>query len=181
MNVTGEIKDCSLDIKSGKPKITLEINEKSDFLAEYDELKDKNLSIEIKQYHPKRSLNANAYFWVLCGKLAAKTKISKVEIYREFIKNIGDNFEILAVKTESVETFCRNWERGRLGWFCENLGSRINGYTNLCAYYGSSSYDSKQMSDLIEAAKVECEEQGIQTLPPDEVARLIDLWGKTNK
>lgn len=145
----------------------------------YDELHNKEkLSIEIKPYRKKRSVDANAYFWVLCGKLAAKTGQRKTDIYRELIREIGDNFEIIPIRNDAVETFIQNWQHGRLGWVCDILGpSQTEGYTNVCAYYGSSTYDSKQMSDLIDCIIYECKEQGIQTETPEQIAAMVELWG----
>lgn len=185
IELTGKILDMSIDFVTGKPKITLEINEKEDAITCFEELsKIEKLLFKICKFRKKRSLDANAYFWVLCGKLAAKTKQNKIDIYRELIRDIGDNFEILPIRNEAVDKFISNWGRNddgkkRLGWICDILGaSKFEGYTNVCAYYGSSTYDSKQMSDLIDGVIFACKEQGIQTETPEEIERLKGLWGE---
>lgn len=184
MELTGKINGLSLDFVTGKAVLSLEINETEDVKEGYDELKQhEKLSINIKKCRKKRSNDANAYFWVLCGKLAAKTKQSKIDIYRELIRDIGDNFEIIPIRNIAVEKFIENWGkdsngRKKLGWICDILGdSKFEGYTNVCAYYGSSTYDSKQMSDLIDSIISECKEQGIQTETPEEIAKMKALWG----
>ena len=183
--LTGVISDMSIDFKSGKPKLLLALNEKQAAMDMYDELHQaEKLSINIGKYREKRSNDANAYFWVLCGKLAAKTKQNKIDIYRELIRGIGDNFEILPIRNDAVDKFVTNWGKDgngkkRLGWICDILGdSKLEGYTNVCAYYGSSTYDSKQMSDLIDGIIFECKEQGIQTMTPDQIAELKSRWGE---
>lgn len=183
IELTGKINALNIEFATEKALLTLEINEKEDIKLGYDELHDvEKLSIEIKKYRKKRSLDANSYFWVLCGKLAAKTQQNKTDIYRHLIREIGDNFEILPIRNAAVDKFISNWGRDnggkkRLGWICDIVGeSKIDGYTNVCAYYGSSTYDSKQMSDLINSVIVECEEQGIQTATPDEIANMLSLW-----
>lgn len=178
MEMTGKIIDVSLDFKTGKPKLTLEINEKQALFVGYDELKDCNkLSIKLTKYRKKRSLDANAYFWVLCGKLAAKLKQNKEDIYRQLIKNIGNNFEVIPLKNCAVNKFIEAWNRNGIGWVCDVLDeSKIEGYTKVCAYYGSSTYDSKQMSDLIDSVIFECKEQGIQTATPAELSKMLSLW-----
>lgn len=178
MELTGKIADLSLDFLTGKAKLTLEINEKEAVKQGFDELHEaEKLSIEIKKFRKKRSLDANSYFWVLCGKLAAKTQQSKTDIYRHLIREIGNNFEILPIRNDAVQTFINNWQHGRLGWVCDIIGaSKIAGYTNVCVYYGSSTYDSKQMSDLINSVIVECKEQGIETATPNEIAEMLSLW-----
>lgn len=181
--LSGQVKDLSLDIRTGKTNLTLSINEKQSAMAMFDELHDcEKLSINIGKYKEKRSNDANAYFWVLCGKLAAKTKQNKVDIYRELIRGIGDNFEILPIRNDAVDRFVTNWSldsngKKRLGWICDILGeSKLEGYTNVCAYYGSSTYDTKQMSDLIDSIIIECKEQGIQTMTPDQIAEMKARW-----
>ena len=183
--LTGKIADMSLDFRSGKAKLLLELNEKQDAMDMFDELNlFEKLSISIGRFRKKRSNDANAYFWVLCGKLAAKTKQNKVDIYRELIRDIGDNYEIVPIRNIAVDKFITNWAkdsngRPRLGWICDILGdSKFEGYTNVCAYYGSSTYDSKQMSDLIDLIIAECKEQGIQTMTPDQIAELKSRWGE---
>lgn len=75
LELTGKAADVSFDYLTGKTKLTLEINEKQDLISGFDELKEKDkLAITLKAYRKKRSLDANSYFWVLLGKLAAKTK-----------------------------------------------------------------------------------------------------------
>lgn len=183
--LTGKIFDMSLDFRSGKPRLTIELNEKQDAMDMYDELhKVEKLSLNISRYKEKRSNDANAYFWTLCGKLASKTKQPKVDIYRELIRDIGDNYEILPIRNEAVDKFIENWGkdangRKKLGWICDILGdSKHEGYTNVIAYYGSSTYDSRQMSALIDGIIFECKEQGIQTMTPDQIAKLKSLWGE---
>ena len=50
---------------------------------------DKNKKFEIKPYHKKRSLNANAYAWMLIGKIADVVRNSKEEVYIEMLKKYG--------------------------------------------------------------------------------------------
>jgi hypothetical protein len=182
MKVTGTIKDVSLGL-DGKAQVTLTINEKNTLIQGLDELAAvKKLSVEMKPYREKRSNEANSYFWVLCGQLAAKLRQKKEDVYRELIRDIGDNFEILPIRNEAVEKFITNWGRDsdgrkKLGWICDILGdSKIAGYTNVCAYYGSSTYTSTQMSVLIDNVIFACKEQGIDTITPNEKARLLALW-----
>lgn len=184
IELTGKMNSIGMEYGTGKTILYLEINEPETAMQGFNDFKDcEKLSIKISKYRKKRSLDANAYFWVLCGKLAAKTKQNKIDIYRELIRDIGDNFEILPIRNEAVNKFISNWGRDndgkkRLGWICDKLGdSKFEGYTNVCAYYGSSTYDSKQMSDLIDGIIFECKQQGIPTETPEEIAKMKSLWG----
>ncbi len=171
-----QIADVSRDFRTGQARITLITD--SNILHSVDELLDKVLNCKLKRFRKKRSLDANAYFWVLCGKLAAKTRQCKSDIYRSLIKEIGDNYEIVPIKDEAVDTWCKNWEQKGEGWQYDILGeSKLEGYTNVCCYYGSSAYDTKQMSELIDLVVFECKEQGIETLTPDEIESMKAAWG----
>ena len=74
MRLSGRIVGGSIDFRTNKPTVSLEINELNDFKLMMDELNDKTLSIEVKQYRAKRSLDSNAYCWVLLDKLSEKLK-----------------------------------------------------------------------------------------------------------
>lgn len=171
-----EIADVSRDYKTGKARITLLAE--SNILNAIDDLLDKILNCTLKLFRNKRSLDANAYFWVLCGKLAAKTRQNKSDIYKALIKEIGNNFEIVPIRNDALETWCKNWEHRGEGWQCNIIGeSKLEGYTNVCCYYGSSTYDIEQMSALIDSIVFDCKEQGIETMTPRELAMLKEEWG----
>lgn len=143
----------------------------------------KQFDMEIKRHRERRSLDANAYCWVLLDKLAAVLRVPKTEIYRDLIQNIGGNSEIIPIRQEAVETFCQAWERNGCGWITVRTGtSKLKGYENIIVYYGSSVYDTAQMSRLIDLLVQECREQGIETLPPDKLAMMQEEWNaQTNK
>ncbi len=93
---------------------------------------DKNKMYKIEEYRPKRSLDSNAYCWVLLGKLQDKLHIPKEEIYKDLIKNIG-SFEIVPVKNEAVERFRQAWSNHGLGWITETMKSKLERFYK-CSY-----------------------------------------------
>jgi hypothetical protein len=151
-------------------------------LASYiDSLKpDKEYVLTVKEKKAKRSLNANSYFWALCDQLAVKMGIGKTELYRQYIKEIGGNNEILCCQNEGVEKFCKTFSENGLGWITEKVDSKIKGCTNIIVYYGSSTYDTAQMSRLLNLIIQDCKEFGVPTLEDLEMQRLIDEWEKHN-
>lgn len=161
-----------------KQRLTLELDE--DFRGRYDKLNGKDLDIEITLHREKRSKDANAYFWQLCGKLSAVIRTPPDEIYREYIRDIGGNYTVVPVLNEAVDLFCYSWEydhgKRKLGWLTETFPSKISGYTNVRAFYGSSTYDKAQMGRLIDFLVEDCKENGIETRTPDEIANLLSLW-----
>lgn len=139
---------------------------------------DKDKKYKLEEYKEKRSLDANNYCWVLCKALADVLRITKEEVYREAIKDVG-TFEILPLKTEAVEKFKYSWSRNGVGWVCQVLGeSKLPGYTNIIAYYGSSTYNRKEMSILVDYLVQECKQQNIPTLEDKKIQNLLEAWDK---
>lgn len=174
---TGTIKDLSIDYSTGNPVLHLSGNEKQAVLALYNELaNEEKLSIKISKYRARRSNDANAYCWVLIGKLAEKLNIPRDEIYRDAIKQIGGNYEVVCTLDAAVDKLRRGWSKNGIGWVTDTAKSKIAGCTNVFLYYGSSTYDTAQMSRLINIVVDECQQQGIETRTPDEIANLLSLW-----
>jgi len=142
----------------------------------YDELHEKPVSVEIKKAAAKRSRDANAFAWVLIDKIAEKTRIAKKDVYRAAIREIGGVSETVCVQDKAVERLCDGWQKNGIGWQTETIPSKLPGCTNVILYYGSSTYDTAQMSRLIDLLIQEAEQQGIPTIPPDEVQRLKTNW-----
>ncbi len=133
---------------------------------------DQDKQYEIKEYRQKRSLDANAYCWVLCKEIANKLHITKEEVYRKNIRDRG-KFEIIPIKKEAIDTFINAWTSKGIGWICEIFGkSKLDGYKNIIAYYGTSVYDSKEMSIFIDGIVQEAKQLGIETLTLDELKKI---------
>lgn len=177
MKLTGKIVDVSVGFLDGKPKLTLEVNEKNNLKLCYDELHEaEKLNIEIKKYRKKRSLDANAYMWVLCGKLAEKIGSTKESVYRQHILNMGV-YKVAEISEDAAETLIIGWQMNGIGWLAERVdyGAR-DGFVLVNLYYGSSVYNTKQMSRLLDSVVEDCKEQGIQTETPDEIDKMVSLW-----
>lgn len=139
--------------------------------------KDRLYDLEIKEHRAKRSLDANAYCWVLINKIADVLRITPKEIYRQAIQNVGGNYEVIPIKEEAADKFKEIWEAQGLGWPCVDMGkSKLGGYRNLRAYYGSSTYDTRQMSVLIDNLVQDCKALDIETMTPDKLALLKEGW-----
>ena len=138
----------------------------------------KDLCIKVGRKRKKRSLDANAYCFVLIDKLAAKLGITKEEVYRQAIREIGGVSEVVCVQNKALDTFCRTWSCHGLGWQTETFPSKVPNCTNVIIYYGSSEYDTAQMGRLIDNIVEACKEQGIETLPPAELESMIGKWGE---
>ena len=176
LDTTGTITDLNIDFDTLKPKITILLDTNNKEVVE--ELKNENkLNIELKKYRKKRSLDSNAYAWVLLGELQNVLNIPKEEIYRDLIKSIG-SYEVIPVKNEAVEKFRQAWSKNGLGWVTETTKSKLEGFTNIITYYGSSSYNTKEMTRLIDLLVEECKQFGIETKPKEEIESLLKEWDK---
>lgn len=137
---------------------------------------NKQYQLEIKEHRNRRSLDANAYFWVLAHKLAEATEIPVGDIYRNAIKEIGGVSEHYCGKPEAIERLCAAWRGRGLGWMAETYESKLPGMENAILYYGSSTYDTKQMSRLIDNIVQDCRALDIETEPPERLAAMMEAW-----
>lgn len=128
-----------------------------------------NEEIEVKR--KKRSKNANSYFWELLQKLCFEMNVDLIEEYRKRVKELGicQTFEL---DNKNVPTFVHLWESNGIAYFTEKVEQGAN-KTIINAYYGSSSYNSKQFSKLLDNLVQDCREVGIQTLDDLEINELI--------
>lgn len=158
--------------------ITATVDKSSPVQEILDQFEPNKFELTIEKRKKKRSIDANNYAWLLMGKLAQKLLTTPEQVYRSYIKDTG-NYEILPIKNEAVEHWEKIWSAKGTGWICDSLGeSKIKGYTNVRCFYGSSVYDSKEMSHLIDLIVQDCKEQGIETLSQSEADRMIKEWGK---
>lgn len=178
MNFKGKIKDY---FKTVKNEFVINIIANSKEINEEDInsfLKtEKSVKISITQWRDMRSLNANSYCWVLMDRIAEKLKTTKEDVYLEIIKRVGV-FEILPIREDVVERFVSRWNSKGLGWVCDNLGAckTLKGFVNIVAYYGTSTYDTKEMSRFIDEVVENAKELKIETKTPNEIAELKSLW-----
>lgn len=137
----------------------------------------KQQAISFGPYRKKRSLDANAYYWTLVGQLADVMQLTPDEVYRRHIHDIG-NYETICMVSNAVKDFAKLWCSGHTGRQIDTRKSKIPGCTTVLAYYGSSDFDTRQMSRLIDNCIQDCKNVGIETMTPEEQSALIKRWGK---
>ena len=137
------------------------------------------LTLALSKFRQKRSLNANNYAWALLQKLAEERGQTKEEVYREFIKQYGI-FRPVTVNKEAAETLKYIWQNNGLGWVVEETG-RTDKSVDLLMYYGSSTYNTRQMSRLLDAIVDDCQQCGIETLPPEQIEEMKRMWERERK
>lgn len=156
--------------------LCLKINEPAQARKFVMEKQNRLYDLEIKQHREKRSLDANAYYWKLCGDLARAVNDTTDNIYRRHIQDIS-NYDTLCMVTEAVPDFERRWKSGHLGRLIETRESKIPGCTTVLAYYGSSDFDTREMSQLIDNCIQDCQAVGVETFPLDKLELLKEEWG----
>lgn len=177
MRATGQITSIMHDWKKGDvAMIRLEDADRQK-LAELANME--RISIELKPYRAKRSLNANSYFHALCDQLAkaqnppmtpARMKNELIARYGQ--KEIIDEVPVVIKTNLPIEVMLEN----------ETLHTwpAKGGDQNTTYYYvfrGSSTYDTKEMSVLIDGTIEECKLYGIDTKTDRELEEMLERWG----
>ena len=174
-----------IDLKFSKAHITQEFNgdfniiltiskDQKNVIEPLNELltDDKPKVCKIDHYKKKRSLNANNYLWKICTEIADKLRASKEDIYFQMLKRYGQS-SVVSVVDEALPMFMKSVK------YTEEFGKgTTNGksFTHIKVFVGSSSYDTREMSILIDGVVSEAEGLGIITMTPGEIQRLKDNW-----
>ena len=140
-------------------------------LSALNKLAEKEYDVVIKEKRARRSLDANAYAWVLITAIADVLNADKEEIYLAELKKYGQS-EVVSVKSSiNVGGFFKYFEECGRG--------KVNGieFTHYKVYKGSSEFDTREMSVFIEGIVADAQELGIDTRTPDEIANMTSLWG----
>ena len=136
--------------------------------------RDKTFDIDFHREH--RSLNSNALFWKCVTMIAQAMNppADKMDVYKMMLKRYGQ-YTYVCIKPEAVDMFKRTWEN------YEELGElEINGAKAIqfLAYFGSSTYDSKEFSKLLDGTISEMREMGLTPPPTKEMQRVIEMMEK---
>ena len=139
--------------------------------------KDRKYVAEVKEFRERRSLDANAYFWRLLDEVAEVLGRVKEDLYLDYVKKCGP-FKDFTLTEDEAKTFRIAWSRLGTGWPTEQVDFSPDGDRVVVrAYYGSSQYNTKQMSRLIDMVVEDAKELGIETLTPEELSRMKEAWG----
>lgn len=157
--------------------LCLKVNEPAQARRFVLEMEKKAYQLVIKLFRKKRSNDANALYWEMCGQLARATNDTTDNIYLRHIRDIA-NYDTLCMLTDAVPDFERRWKSNHKGRMIETRESKIPGCTTVLAYYGSSDFDTREMSRLIDNCLQDCEAAGVEVMSEREISLLKDGWGK---
>lgn len=155
-----------------RPLITLRVADRTYLNNEF--LDGRELDLSLKEFKPRRSLNANAYMWALIGKIAEAMRISQDEVYHKVLCDYGTYdtdggvTQILSIRADAKLT----------GWLyihtkpIKTVDLEGKKFTHYALIKGSSDYNTREMSFLLDGVIYEAKELGIEVMPPEELERL---------
>ena len=133
---------------------------------------DRDKFFEIKEKRKKRSLNANAYAWVLIGEIADVLRASKEEIYLKMLKRYGQSEVISVVASVPIGDYVK---------YYEPIGTvHLQGkdFIHYRCFKGSSEFDTREMAILIDGIVSEAKALDIETMTPQQIQHLKEMWGR---
>lgn len=176
MEDKGILTAISRNYQSGRWQVVLEFRKIPEALHK---LIGKEVRGKITRWTEKRSLDANRYFHKLCSLLAERLQVSDKEVKNQMIADYGQleymNDQPFEVRLDADV----DWRLVE-GLHLQPTSDRevVNGHVYMVylVMRGSHTYDSREMSRLIEGTVYECAKQGIETIPPDELERMVNQW-----
>lgn len=143
------------------------------WLSSYiDSLKDdKEYVLSIKELRHKRSLNANALCWKLCTEIANVTRSDKDSVYLDMLKHYGQSEIVSVISSIDVSGYFKYYEPFGTGY--------VNGkeFTHYKVFKGSSEYDTREMSILLDGIVNEAKDLEIEVMTTEEIEMLKQEWG----
>ena len=135
---------------------------------------------DLSVHKEKRSLDSNSYFHVLCDKLRQKIGISMARCKNQLITDYGQIMYLeegvpLIYKTNAPPEYVQELEEPHLKLVKTTIENDKEVYFYRM-YRGSHTYNSTEMAKLIRETVAACEEQGINTATPAEIAHMQELW-----
>jgi hypothetical protein len=125
---------------------------------------------EVKEHKNKRSLDANAYYWVLVNKIASALNQSKDFVHRSMLKQYGETYSLLLPAEYNITGLIKYYEEEST----IKKGDKL--FKSYKAYLPSSEMDSKQMSVLIDGIVSEAKSMDIETMTPNQIEELKASW-----
>lgn len=177
--MNGKLKDWSFS-RTGESVLTITTRESCKKL--WDALGDQEITFSIKRRVVPRSLNANNYAWSLIEKLAVAVKSDKDSVYEEMLRRYGPARHT-PTRPETSARCCSPCERAYhprwwRGHYAETGVGYVEGkkFIHYRAIKGTSEYSTKEMSVFLDGIISECQEVGIETDTPEQIARYKEAW-----
>lgn len=177
--LTGQV--ASASPLSGNTRTTVTLDVFGDHAAELKKLGDKVVDIEIKVHREKRSTKANNLCWELCSQIgrAMYPPMDKEDVYKDAIRAVGE-YDQYYIREEALDSFMATRKLLGVGWFAELVGDApLRGFVEVFAYKGSSTYDTKAMSTLIDYLVDQAEQMELQiAYDLREIDQIKEDWAR---
>ena len=171
MKLKGKISNIAKNLITGTLSLTFDLSEAD--AGDFNTLTDKVLSIEIKHYRQGRSLDANAMLWACLNDISMALHVDKWDLYIQALRKYGQ-YTTIALRSDALEQFKKVYRE------CEVVGSRyVDGeeILEVLCYYGSSTYNSKEFSVLLDGVIDDMKQAGLETPTSAEMQRALEIWG----
>jgi len=172
MEVKARVHDISFD-ESGKQRVCFTLDRR----VEMGDLREKDIRLKAVRWREKRSLNANALLWKCLDKMADALNTDKWEVYLLMLKRYG-KFTYAIVPDGAVEKMRSMWRELEVVGEVDVNGRKA---TQILCYYGSSTYDTKEFSRLLDGTISEMQEMGIPTPEQEDLDRALENWEGKNR
>ncbi len=124
------------------------------------------LSVSIKQYRRRRSLDANSYMWFICEAIAREIQSTREDVYKQAVRAVGV-YQVLYMEPGAVARFIQDWNSRGVGYIAESQEYLYQGKTVIVAYFGSHTYTTEEMARLINWLRDEAEQLGLDVETPN--------------
>lgn len=177
VEIVGKLNSISIDFASGKPVVSF-IAEDKYVLRHIEQMRDKLLRVDVRPFRKKRSLDQNSYYWTLVGQLAEALNVSRPYMHNHLLRSYGQlarhNDKLIDhIIKDDMSDYYDEAENIHL-YPTSHTTTMENGevYRLFYELKGSKDLDTKEMTSLLEGTIEECKAQGIQTITPNELARM---------
>ena len=172
MKFKSKILNLSIDLE-GNYQATILIPHEQ--VGEITKLKDKLIEVSLKLFRKKRSLNANAYAWQLITEIGKKIGVDKWEVYKRMLIRYSNSYQYIVIRKDTYKSFIEHSSFRVVKVLSSGL---FNGTKSiqLQGYWGSSTFDTKEMSVFIDGLVKEAKDLEIETESQEEIERLVNMW-----
>ena len=163
MKAKGRITGIQMPFRSKRPVVSFEVQADPEALEKYMDI---DLDISFSRHRNRRSIDANAFLWACLGEIARAINSDTWSIYLYMLERYG-KFTHILVKPEAVEQVRRVWRETKI------VGEK-DGMIQMLCFFGSSTYNTKEFSQLLDGVVSEMKEMHLETPPDEEMKQLLE-------
>lgn len=163
MKAKGRITGIQMPFRSKRPVVSFEVQAEPETLEKYMDI---DLDINFSRHRNRRSIDANAFLWACLGEIARAISSDTWSIYLYMLERYG-KFTHILVKPEAVEQVRQVWRETKI------VGEK-DGMIQMLCFFGSSTYNTKEFSQLLDGVVSEMKEMHLETPPDEEMKRLLE-------